>query len=294
MAVPRPRPRSTRLLVVSLVAVSLAVITLDYREGPNGPLAGLGKAAQTAMTPLQQGVTTVTRPVGDFFSGVAHLPSLSRENQDLKNQVADLQTQLADVGEQQAELSGLQDLLGLRQTLDPSGVPAVVIGNGFSNFEYSITIDKGTDDGVAVDQPVVTGSANSPRLVGRVLSVTPISAQVQLVVDRQWAGAGLLSTSRETGLLTGQGDQDLKMDLVSPGTKIDLNAGPVQVFTVSYDVNGSPGLYPPGILIGTVSRVFRGSNELQTSVSVRPAVDFSALEYVLVLQTTPKTAGAGG
>ncbi len=63
-------------MVVVLVSISLAVITLDYREGENGPLAGLGRAALAAMAPLQQAVTTVIRPVGDFFSGLVHLPSL--------------------------------------------------------------------------------------------------------------------------------------------------------------------------------------------------------------------------
>ena len=62
----------------ALVAASLAIITLDYRQGDAGPLAGMGRAAQTFMAPLQEGVTTVTRPVGDFFSGLAHLPSLAR------------------------------------------------------------------------------------------------------------------------------------------------------------------------------------------------------------------------
>jgi rod shape-determining protein MreC len=276
---------------VTFVALSLAVITLDYREGPDGPLAGIGESAQMAMAPLQRGVTAATRPVGDFFSGLAHLPSLSRENQDLKNQVADYQTQIADYAEQQKQLASLYDLLGLKQTLDPAGVPAVVIGNGVSNFEWSITIDKGSNDGVQLDQPVVTGSASSPRLVGRVVSVTPISSQVQLLIDRRSAVAGLLSSSREVGEVVGQGDQDLRMDLITPGTKIDLAGDPVQVFTVSYDIRGNPGLYPPGLLIGTVSRVYEGSNELQTSVSVRPAVDFSALEYVLVLQTNPKGTG---
>ena len=74
--VSRQRPRSTRLLVVVLVSISLAVITLDYREGQDGPLAGLGRDALAAMAPLQHAVTTVTRPIGDFFSGLAHLPSL--------------------------------------------------------------------------------------------------------------------------------------------------------------------------------------------------------------------------
>ena len=82
--VTRQRPRSTRLLVVALVSVSLAVITLDYRQGDSGPLAGLGGAAKAFMAPMQRAVTAVTEPVGDFFSGLAHLPSLADENERLK------------------------------------------------------------------------------------------------------------------------------------------------------------------------------------------------------------------
>ena len=274
--VTRPRRKSTRLLVVALVSVSLGVITLDYRQGQDGPLASAGRTVQSAMAPLQRAVTTVTRPIGDFFSGLANLPSLARENP-----------------EQQQQLKSLSDLLGLQQTLYPAGVPAVVIGNGVSNFEWSVTIDAGTVDGVAVDMPVVTGSSDSPRLVGHVVSVTDRSADVELIVDRTSAVAGLLSTSRETGLVHGQGDEDLRMDLIDPGTEVDLTQGLIEVFTVSYEIHGQEGMYPPGILIGEVARVFEGNNELQTSVSVRPAVDFSALEYVLVLKTgVPQEEGA--
>jgi rod shape-determining protein MreC len=272
--------------VVALVSASLAIITLDYRQGEEGPLAAAGRTVQSAIAPLQRAVTAVTRPVGDFFSGLAHLPSLARENRELQKQLADARTQLAAFAEQQRQLEALFDLLDLKQTLDPAGVPAVVIGNGVSNFEWSITIDAGSADGVAVDMPVVTGSSASPRLVGRVVSVTDGSAEVELIVDRSSAVAGLLSTSRETGLIKGQGDDDLRMDLIDPGTEVDLTEGPIEVFTVSYDIHGQAGLYPPGILVGEVARVFEGTNELQTSVSVRPAVDFSALEYVLVLRTT--------
>ena len=76
--VSRQHPRSTRLLVVVLVSISLAVITLDYREGEDGPLAGLGRIALATMAPLQEAVTTATRPIGDFFSGLVHLPSLEK------------------------------------------------------------------------------------------------------------------------------------------------------------------------------------------------------------------------
>jgi rod shape-determining protein MreC len=293
--VTRSRPRSTRLLVIALVSVSLAIITLDYREGDAGPLAEAGRWAQTAMAPLQQAVSTVTRPVGDFFSGLAHLPSLERDNADLRNQVADLQTQIAGAGDIQDRLRTLEDLLGLKRTLDPAGIPAVVIGNGVSNFEWTITISAGSDDGVAVGQPVVAGSATSPRLVGRVVTVTPVSADVQLLIDQNFAVAGRLSTTRATGLVRGRGEQDPSMDGIPQDTQIALNGvQPVQVFTVSYEINGQQGRYPPGILIGEVSSVIQSTNALETAVTLRPAVDFSALEYVLVYKTDQSQGGSTG
>jgi rod shape-determining protein MreC len=292
--VTHPRPRGTRLLVVALVSLSLAIITLDYREGTTGPLAEAGRWTQTAMAPLQEAVSTVTRPVGDFFSGLAHLPSLERENTDLKNQVADLQTQIANSGDVQERLQTLTDLLGLKHELFPAGVPAIVIGNGVSNFEWSITIDKGTDDGVQVGQPVVAGSAASPRLVGLVSTVTSISSTVELLIDQNFGVAGRLSPSRATGLVQGQGEQDPRMDGISQDANIDPTEGPVQVFTVSYEINGQHGRYPPGILIGEVSSVIQSTNALEKAVTVRPAVDFSALEYVLVLKTDRSPGGTGG
>jgi len=281
----RPGPRNTRLLVVGLVALSLAIITLDYRQGQSGPLAAMGRGAQAFMAPLQEAVTSATRPVGDFFSGLAHLPSLERENQDLQDQVTTLQTEVSTNAQLQAQLQQLRDMLGLKSSLSPEAVPAVVIGNGLSNFHYTVTIDKGSDDGVRVCQPVVTGSASSPRLVGQVISVTPISAEVRLLIDRDFSVAGELATSSQTGLVVGQGDQDLQMQGIPTGTTFPEGDTPEYVFTVSYEIAGEHGRYPPGLLIGQVSSVHEASNALETEVSVKPAVDFSALEFVLVLKT---------
>ena len=298
--VTHPRPRGTRLLVVALVSISLAIITVDYREGDGGPLAEAGRWTQTTMAPLQEAVSRVTRPVGDFFSGLAHLPSLQRENADLKTEVANLQADLAGIGDVQERLQTLTDLLGLQRQLFPNSVPAVVIANGVSNFEWSITIDKGSDDGVQVDQPVVagssaTGSSVTPRLVGRVTEVTPDSATVELLIDQNFAVAGRLSPTRATGLVQGRGEQDPEMDGIPQETNIEINGDqPVQVFTMSYEINGQRGRYPPGILIGEVSSVIQSTNALETAVTVRPAVDFSALEYVLVLRTDQSQGGAGG
>jgi rod shape-determining protein MreC len=286
-----PRPRSTRLLVVVLVSLSLVIITVDYRQGDAGPLAVAGRAVRSALAPLQEAVTSITRPIGDFFSGLVHLPSLQRENEELRRQLEDANTKATDYRKLQEQLAELYALLDLKQTLDPAAVPAVVIANGVSNFEWSITIDKGSDDGIAVDMPVVTGDEDSARLVGHVTAVTSGSATVQLIIDRQSSVYGELSGSGEAGLVTGQGDQDLVMDLIEPGTEIDLTAGPVDVFTQSYRVAGEEGLYPPNLLIGEVSRVFEGTNQLQTSVSVRPAVNFASLTFVLVLQARQQGPG---
>lgn len=280
--VTRQRPRSTRLLVVVLVSISLAVITLDYREGQDGPLAGLGRIALAAMAPLQKAVTTVTRPIGDFFSGLVHLPSLEKENQRLQDDNDALRSVIARQPDLANQVQELADLLGLKESLVPSSLPAIVIANGLSNFRYTITIDVGSVDGVEMDQPVVTGSAEAPILIGRIVNVSLESAEVQLIIDRNSAVAGRLTISHQTGLVEGQGEGDLRMSLVVPGTTIEGNE---TVVTQGYEVNGQRGLYPPGLVIGQVSQVIPGSSDLQEFVTVRPAVDFAALEFVLVLQT---------
>jgi hypothetical protein len=85
------------------------------------------------------------------------------------------------------------------------------------------------------------------------------------------------------------------MDGIPQDTQIPLDGDqPVQVFTVSYEINGQHGLYPPGILIGEVASVIQSTNALETAVTVRPAVDFSALEYVLVYRTDQGRGGSTG
>ena len=283
--VTRQRPRSTRLLVVALVSLSLAVITLDYRQGDSGPLAGVGDAAKAFMAPMQEAVTTVTEPVGDFFSGLAHLPSLADDNERLREENTALLTQIQTDAYEQAQYETLLDLVELRTSLDPTAVTAHVSGNGVSNFEYTITIDKGSSDGIEEDEPVATGFPGSPMLVGRVVNVTPNSAEVRLIIDRDLAVSATIEGTREAGLVEGQGDEDLRMSFVQEGTRIE---GDESVFTQGYELDGESGLYPPGMLIGQVSRLVPAENVTQEYVEVRPAVDFETLQFVLVLQADPE------
>lgn len=277
----RQRSRSARLLVVSLVAASLAIITVDYRAGEEGPLAAAGRATSSALAPMQRAVSNVVQPVSNFFSSLAKLPSLSRHNAELQRQVDDLKTAQQENQELSRRIESLEQLLGL-QSVTSHTIAARVIASGVSNFEWSITIDRGSTDGIQEDMPVVTGASDGPRLVGRVIRVTPISSVVQLIIDRDFAVAGKLSTSQEAGLVMGRGENDLRMGHLRPGIQVG-ETEPESVFTLGYEVNGQRGLYPPGILIGTVSRAFSEPDSVESSVTIRPAVDFSTLQYVLVI-----------
>lgn len=278
MALPS-RARSARLLVVTLVSVSLVTITIDYRQGDEGPLASLGDAALTVISPLQEAVSKVTKPIGNFFSTLVRLPSIRHDEQELRARVAELESQIATSTDGSARLSELEALLGLRGSLgeDIATTGAKVIANGVSNFEWTITIDRGSSDGIGVDMPVVAAAG----LVGRVTRVAPDSAVVQLIIDPDSFVAGRLDVSRTTGLVSGEGERELRMNLVPTATEVMPGE---QIVTAGYKIPGiAEGVFPAGILIGSVSRVLPNEADLEKFITIRPAVDFSTLDVVLVV-----------
>jgi rod shape-determining protein MreC len=284
----RPKPRSTRLLVVVLVSISLAVITVDYRQGQDGPLAGLGRSAISLMAPLQRAVTNVTRPVGDFFVSLAHLPSQASENRRLKEELAAARAELSATTSLEAELNRYRGLLDLTDSVDFPLVNSLVISNGVSNFENIITIDKGSADGISTGMPVVTGGSTGPRLVGHIVEVAEHASTVMLITDRDAATAARLVDTRQSGLLEGQGDADMKMSFLNADVAVEPGA--------VVETNGyQEGLYPPNITIGEVSRFVPATSTTESFVTVRPAVDFSTLDYVAVVQKpTIDTTGLPG
>jgi rod shape-determining protein MreC len=275
----RNRARSTRLLVVTLVSASLITITVDYRGGDAGPLAAAGDAALTLISPLQDAVSKVTHPIGNFFSTLVRLPAIRRDNEELRGLVAELQAEVSTQASEQQRLNELETLLEL-QTSFSSRVEttgAQVIANSPSNFEWTITIDKGSELGIEEDMPVVA----SAGLVGHVIRVGPGSAVVRLIIDPESFVAGRLDASGVTGLLEGQGGGDLVLSGVNPETEV---APGERVVTAGYRFGGAvQSLYPPNILIGSVSHVRTDDAALEKVVSVRPAVDFSTLSVVLVV-----------
>lgn len=276
------RIRSTRVLVVTLVALSLLVITVDYRSGEQGPLAAGSRGLIALLAPFQSAVSSVVDPVGDFFSTLIRLPEIRAENDELRDRVAELQQKVSTATSDLKKLAMLESLLGVQAQLGPNtaSVAAQVIANGVSNFEWTVQIDAGSNAGIEVGMPVVS----SAGLVGRIVRVAADAATVQLILDPDAAVAGRLGVSGTTGIVTGGGDEELRMGLVDTTSTVTAQDA---VVTAGYEIPGAgTGAFPPGILIGQVSRVLPDAGALETFITVRPAVDFSTLDLVLVILGT--------
>lgn len=266
------RTRRLRLLLALLVTASLAIVTIDFRTTGDGPLDKLGRFAVAVLGPVQEGLVRVVRPVGSFFAGFTQVGSLRSRVSDLERDKAALLAQQEQVSDIARENASLRRLLGLRDRLNLRTKAAQVIAVSPSNFERTVTIDRGSEDGIRRNMPVIGGEG----LAGRVIRVGPSTAVVMLVTDRGSAVAGRLASSGETGVLEGAGAGRLRFELFDPDARLRVGD---KVLTSGHN----RGLYPSGIPVGTVVSVEAPGGDLSRRALVEPFVDFSSLDYVLVV-----------
>jgi rod shape-determining protein MreC len=273
------RARSTRLLLIGLLLASLVTITIDSRAGDRGPLAAVGRIGLAIVTPLQEGVSAVVRPIGSFFSNVFRAGSLQAENQALQDTIAELRIQLQEYYELKRGFEELSRVVQLGDEIGIQGFGARVVAEGPSNYEWSVIVDKGSSDGVYDDMPVMSGSG----LVGRVIQVSQGSSMVMLIIDPDSFVAARLAESGEVGLLQGNRSEDLQFSLLDP--EVQVEPGELVVTSGYHLQNGSDvGIFPPGIPIGEVSLVDNDPADLERVVHVRPFVDFTRPDLVLMVQ----------
>lgn len=280
------RPRSTRLLVIGLIVTSLVTITVDFRGGDRGPLAAVGRGFASVVAPLQEGVAAVLRPIGSFFSSLFRAGSIRAENDRLEELVQELTAQVQFVQALQAENDAFREAIGLGGRLDYELFGATVTAASVqSNFEWSIQIDKGSDDGVSQDMAVVTGAG----LVGRVVRVTPSAATVLLIIDPDSRVAVRLGGSRELAVLAGAREEDLRLDFFDAEAEVEPQE---RVVTATYRLDGEEeGVLPPELPVGVVSQVTPQEGGVGPQVLVRPAVDFSTLDYVFLVRPVETESG---
>ncbi|HJV04346.1 MAG TPA: rod shape-determining protein MreC [Actinomycetota bacterium] len=284
------RARSTRLLLIGLLLASLVTITIDSRSGDRGPLAALGRIGLSIVTPLQEGVSAVVRPIGSFFSNVIRAGSLRARNEALEAELARLRTQIQQSSELRQQHAELLRLVQLEEDVGVQGFGARVVAEGPSNYEWTVVVDKGSADGVYEDMPVMSGSG----LVGRVVRTAPSAAQVMLITDPDSFVTARLADSGEIGQLQGNREEDLRFTLVDP--EAEVQPGELVVTSGFRLGDGTAaGIFPAQIPIGEVSVVENDPANLERVVHVRPYVDFTRLDLVLMVQwERPDISGLNG
>ncbi len=277
MAVYR-RSRRHRFVLVLLVLTSITVITLDFRDGGNGALESIRSGGREAFAPVQSAVKGVLSPVGDFFGGIARYRSVRAENARLRAELERARMESVRAADAERERELLTRLANLDFAEDLRDIPARVVDNAPSNFQRTVTLDRGAEAGVTVGMPVVTDAG----LVGRVVEVTANRSTVLLVTDRSSRVGVRLATSRDIGALAGGGARSLMaLDLINIDTAVSEGEA---VLTSGLD----QGILPPQIPVGRVRSARVPEGALTQEVLVEPFVDFGRLELVRILVWTPR------
>lgn len=254
--------------------VCFALIFISFRY--SSALSPIKTAVGYIITPMQKGINSVGNYISDQLDAFNDMKDLLKRNEELEQQVADLTYENSILIQDRYELDGLRELYEVDQKYaDYPKVAARVISKDTNSFYSVFTIDKGTDDGIAVDQNVMAGNG----LVGIVTEVGKNYAKIRSIIDDSSYVSGMFLKTSDTC--------DVKGDLEL------LESGFIRVEGISltaeiednYEIVTShiSDKYLQGILIGYVSNVEVDSNNMSKVAYLRPAVDFEHLEEVLII-----------
>lgn len=231
---------------------------------------------------VQRGLSGGLSGAHEVWTHYIGLRNLRGENDALKRDLAAAQVAVQEQRALADRTRGLERLLGLREQLPLKTVAAEIIGAAATPDFRTLTIDRGTRDGVRSDMSVIAPAG----IVGRLVVPSLRSAKVQLLIDRNAAAGAIVERTRAQGVVVGAGDDRLRMEYMSE--VFDIVVGDVVV------TSGIDGIYPKGFIIGKVESVERSGGAYKR-ITIKPAVDFSALEEVLVVLTpTPAREATEG
>ena len=226
-----------------------------------------------AFSEVQRVVSSGVSGVRNVWGSYVGLRRVKQENEALKRELAAAQVAAQEQHALADRTRGLEQLLELRARTTLKTTAAEIIGAAATPDFRTVTIDKGSRDGLHADMAVIAPTG----VVGRVVVPSVRSAKVQLLVDRNAAAGAIVERSRAQGVVIGAGDEGLQLEYVSE--VFDVVAGDVVI------TSGIDGIYPKGFVIGRVESVEKIGGAYKR-IRVTPAVNFSAIEDVLVV-TSP-------
>src|SRR5918997_6080062 len=243
--------RRRRAVLAIFVALSIAILTAYFGESGGGFFHTVQRGAQEAFAPIETGATRALKPVRDFFGWAGDTidakdqnAELKREVQQLRGDLAEAQTALRDTGQLEG-LASLREESYFPQSTAP--VTARVIARSSTVWYSTIKIDKGSDDGLRTDQPVIAAGG----LIGKVTSITGGTAEVRLITDGQSGVSAQVFPAGVSGVVRPEvGDpEDLLLEHVESGERVTENT---LVITSGFTSSRTESLFPRGIPIGRV------------------------------------------
>ena len=273
------------LWLTGLLVLNLALMAFSaHQSGDISRPRVLQVWVQALFAPVQSAMTGAGGAGVGFFQHIADLRHAASENEGLKRRVADMETELRDARAVRDENERLKRLLAFKDESEYKPLPARVIARDPSEWWNTVLVNRGSASGVGLNMPVVTPDG----VVGRVIGVSPWTAQVLLLTDeRAAAGAvvGQLGASNALGAVRGMGRNGLLEMRYVPGLE------PVKVGDYVL-TTGQDGIYPQGLNVGEVVEFKQGSATQPHDIKVKPSARLNALEEVAVLlyHPPPRTA----
>jgi rod shape-determining protein MreC len=274
--------RRRRAALALLVGLSIALLTVYFGESASGGLHAIQRGFLEAMAPLQEGASRALKPARDLVGWVGDAFDAKSENKKLRRDVEQLRARLAAAETDARDAAELRSIVRLNRSSGfPEGyepVAARVIARSPTVWYSTVTIDKGADQGLRVDQPVVTGDG----LAGRVSDVAADAARVTLITDHTSGVSAQIVPDGANGLVkaTVGNPNDLILDFVQKGRRVAKGA---TVVTSGWRSSRLESLFPRGIPIGKVRKVDSEERELYQRVHVQPFADLRQLDVVEVL-----------
>jgi len=264
---------SWRLRLISLIVLFfLILVALSYHSGRTAeePTV-IEQGLLEIVAACQNVVMGSARVIEDLWRGYFFLVNLREENDQLKKASDRLHRQVDTLREAGRANRRLRELLNFKASHDLPFLGAQIVGWDPNAWFKTITIDRGSWDGLSKGMPVVTASG----VVGRVVSLSPDYAQILLIIDYNSSIDALVQRTRVRGIVAGRSGPTCQLKYVLKND--DLAVGDLVV------TSGMGGVFPKGLPLGTVCRIKKTGQEIFQEVEITPAVDFNLLEEVLVI-----------
>lgn len=270
-----PRNVSYKNFILLTVLVGVTLIVMRFTNLGRSQENPIEVTLRDSLAPIQ---SLLMKLGGSFSNGLSSLSSvgkLDEENKQLKEQVAKLQGQLYLQEELKQENQRLKGLLQYKEQYSRNFTTkaAAVIGRDPGNWFGTVTLNKGSAEGIVKGMPVLTPSG----LAGRIVAVSESTSELMLISDPRSGVGAMVQESRVPGVLEGTTSGSGETRLIHVPKDIQLKKGQVII------TSGIGGTFPKGIPIGRIENVSNEPTGLFKTATVVPFADLHRLEEVLVL-----------